>query len=181
MNLDGTDTKILSVDNISQIYIQDDFIYYSSYKEEHNTLYKMNLDGGNKEEITLDTHNGFNWFYIYDGSVFYFSSDDGQGIKKMNLLERVSIEIDPSHQEHTTILSESTVAQNNTIYYVDRLMRTFNKLNLDTNQKYSRKNNKDYRQISNIYLVGNKILYYQNDIIYMMDLYGNNCTQLPMA
>ncbi|MFL0266649.1 DUF5050 domain-containing protein [Candidatus Clostridium radicumherbarum] len=87
MNLDGSNFKKLSNDNIINFVIYNDYIFYINYNDQR--LYRMNLNGSNKIYLFPYTIQNFNisndniYFTGKDQNNIYKSDLNGKGITKI--------------------------------------------------------------------------------------------------
>ena len=172
MNLDGTDLKVLSEDKIYQVNIEEETIYYKTYKE-RSILYKMNLDGLNKSEIECAQEDSISLFHVYKGNIYYIGDDTTQEIRKINILDNSISKLKSSTVKKGFIWPGYIAWQDNIMIYCDIGTFAFKQFDLDTEElltelKYAKKTS-----ISpGFYIVDDRLFYYQNDILYMTTLDG---------
>ena len=141
----------------------------------------MDLDGSNKEKIEFNAMEDIDWFCVYKECIYYYSSEEWQKMTKLNFSDNSIVEIELGLENiYPNISFDSFNTQDNFIIYrnMTTTERIFKKLNLDTFEITSM-GDKDtsyvaLTSVTALYIVGDKIVYYQNNDLYMMDLDGKN-------
>ena len=72
MNLGGTDQKVLLNDEITEIQIYGEWIYY--YNQSENCLNKIKIDGSEKEKVS-DKVNSY-IFNVYKDKIYFYDSEN---------------------------------------------------------------------------------------------------------
>ena len=175
MDINGSGFNILSDDKIWQVYFYNNEIYYTTQSNGQTSLYKIDIYGGNKEQIARDIELG-DWFHIYDGKVFYVSQSLGLGVAAIRGFDVKSKEDSLVYE----LEPDSFILINGCINAVDNMMfflatgapRTYTYLNLDTGEVKSSKIRGD--SVIGFYTIGNKIIYYVDDQPYIMNFDGTD-------
>ena len=127
-------------------------------------MYKMGMDGSNKELITQDIDIQ-DWLYIYNGKIYYLSHQVETAIRML----------DPETKEDSLVYTVKynipnwyINAADNIIYY--KTIGCFYRLDVNTG-KVKISPMEGTTDVA-MYIIGNKVFYYQNERPYMMNLDG---------
>ena len=74
MNVDGSNARLLREGYVSQLYLQDDFLYYA--EGSNGTLHRMQADGSGDE--LLFEAEVYDNFVILDEAIYLFMSIDSE-------------------------------------------------------------------------------------------------------
>ena len=176
MNIDGSDTRILSSDNVRQMYFYDSKLYYATLGDGQILLYKMNMDGENKELINPDqidentkSVKSMKWFYIYDEDIYYLTSSGMNEIRKFDVVKK---EDSLLYEVGTEMPNGCINAMDNIIYFLAvETRQSYTWLNLDTGE-WETSTHKDVNTVG-MYTIGNKVFYYANEQPYTMNIDGS--------
>lgn len=170
MNLDGTNMIRLSEDHTTSFYIYNDKLYYQ-HNDDIACIYEMSLHGENKKLILSEY---LRVFYVYQNSIYYIDGNS-QCIGIYNIITQEKKKMDMS-----LILANSEVfdEKNGDLYFtsIDLLGRTsFKRYNAVTD---------DLKVITNkkceyVNLMGNKILYFEDNVLFWMETTGKNIRRFP--
>jgi len=175
MNNDGSDFNVLSNDNINIMYFDNKEIYYSAFGEEQMLLYKIDMDGCNKEILSQSRNDQSvrgvetgEWFYIYNGKLFYLTVAGGSTIRKFDLSTKEDSLV---YNAQYNIQNWYINASDNIVYFKSIGPRIYNCLNLDTGEV----NASSMSETTDVgmYIIGNKVFYYENEQPYIMNLDGS--------
>lgn len=165
MNIDGSNVRILSDNTIISIYFYNNKIYYTTLIDGQTLLYKMGLNGENKELVTQGEGFG-NTFFVYKENIYFVG-------------DFFVYKFDVSNQERSVIhivdgMIPSTLInrKDNILFFVSVNPRTYHWINFDTNEVNTVSNiNAD----TGFHIIGNRIFYYDsNEQIYSMNIDGSD-------
>ena len=178
MNFDGSNLRILSADKVNQLYLYENNIYYIAYYpgERKQFLFMIDLYGNDKQ-IIVDSKD-IHWFCVYDNTIYYKSAAIHKGFEKISIIDKNETII---NELTGGFLEEFINVKDNTIFYRDVGYRTFNQINLsdDTIKSVPDRNVNntvkvdDWTYHTGLYIVENKILFYENEKIFIMNLDGS--------
>ena len=160
MNLDGTEEINICEEYVGDISIYNNRIYYTYITEDNEGyLCSMDIDGNNKETLLDDSPIRF---FPTEKNIYYIITQEK---KKMDM---------------SLILANSEVfdEKNGDLYFtsIDLLGRTsFKRYNAVTD---------DLKVITNkkceyVNLMGNKILYFEDNVLFWMETTGKNIRRFP--
>ena len=172
MNLDGSHVRVLSENSIHSIYFYDNKIYYTTNTNRRSSLYRMDLNGENKELIFqggtyMDSVRISSDFFVYRGNVYYIEHN-GNWICK----------IDTSTQTWSILhrVGERIISANrkgNIIFYTSALPWTYHRIDLDTGEIISN----GIKGTTAFHAIGDRIFFYDretNERIYSMNIDGSD-------
>jgi hypothetical protein len=171
MNTNGSGIITLTSDDVSDMYYYNDEIYYTTYIDQKQLLYKIDLEGKNKELIAPDVDLGI-WFYIYKEKIYY-KAYLGEFIYGFRMIDINSGE-DSLVYEHMTsdMIPDGFINAAGNILYFRTLGAppTYTYLNLDTGEA---KTSWFYVPAKlGFYTIGNKVFYYKDYQPYTMNFDG---------
>lgn len=170
MSIDGSGLNILLDERVQQIYFYDNALFYTTIHDEQTFLYKMDMDGGNKELILQDMKMA-NWL-VYKDSIYYITQG---GIKEVRKVIIGTKEDSLVYEINKEIPNGFFNADNNFAYFIATAPSAYTYLNLDTGDIKTSSFHGDITV--GLYAIGNKVFYYknqnQNEILYSMNVDGS--------
>ena len=133
INYDGTDLKPICDDKVSEIYICSDSIYYYTYHDQKSFIYRINLDGSDKQEVKRDKEEGIHWLCVYENNIYYMGASNTV-IMKLDMSSGVVSKVESTEMQYGVIVPDYIVSHDNAIVYYEVGHRAFKKLNLDTDE-----------------------------------------------
>ncbi len=165
MDLDGENVMKVSDGQVDmdRIYFSENKIYYIPWGENLNNIYKMDVDGQNKELVYSSNYSeSVIRFFVYYDKIIIVTS---MGIYKINTLDGTKEEI----VQNASIVPYFTNLLGDDFYY--RNVGLFHKYNLKT--KEDRVISKE--KVQYVHLLNNKIFYItENSQYIVMDMDGKN-------
>jgi len=169
MGIDGSGLGLLTDDNVREMYFYDGRFYYLAHNDGEYLLYRIDMDGSNKELIVKDT-GLWGWFCVYGGDVYYRVSEGA-----MEMIRKIDADtkVDSLVYETEKMMPNSRInTAGNILYFVSTSPMTYTCLDMDTGEEKTTSNSR-LNNIIGMYTVGNKVFYYQNEKIYMMNIDGS--------
>ncbi|MDR1616630.1 MAG: DUF5050 domain-containing protein [Syntrophomonadaceae bacterium] len=159
----GNDIIKLSNDDVDQIYLYEDALYYLSHgqKEEkgYNYVYRINND--KSIELVYKSSDYIDWFWIYNDNIYY----------KNHILKIVKY--DPINGVKEEIVKDPYIYDiniyNNYVFYVST-KGGLHRLDVNSGQDLLISGS----FLDNIYIANGRIFHYKNDVLYSMNLDGND-------
>ena len=181
MNIDGSDTRILSSDRVNQMYFYNNKVYYATYVDGQVLLYRMNMDGENKELIIPDQTGentqgvkSLNWFCVYDENIYYLTFG---GMKEIRKFDTEKKEDSLVYEINNEILLGCINIADDTIYFLTPgapILYTW--INLNTGE-WKTSSHKASNNIG-MYTIGNKVVYYSHEQPFTMNIDGSGKRRL---
>jgi len=144
MNIDGTDVRSLSDNRIGSIYFYDSKIYYTTRIDGQTLLYRMDLNGENRELLfqgNMEGHifvHGISEFFVHKGNIFYIELRiEGGALMKLDTYIQEFLEV---HYIESDIVGLNR--KDNSLFYTTFDMGrslnlfTFHRIDLDTGEIY---------------------------------------------
>jgi len=167
MNNDGSGLRVLADDKIMSINFSNDKLYYLTVGEGQNLLYRMDMDGGNKELISQDAGIS-DWFCLYKDDVFYLTPG---GVVSIRKIDTVTKEDSLVYEIHYEVPNGFINVAGDILYFKSVGTRTYNRLDMDTGEVKTSPMNETTGV--GMYTIGNKVFYYEVDTPYMMNIDGS--------
>ena len=151
------------------MFIENEYIYYISNDDSVRLLYRMNINGEQKEIINNNVYS-WNRFYVYNKKIIYSSGNS-----------LFSLDID---SKQTVILAKDlakpdfTLSPQGYIYYSksDYSLKKVVYCRYDLNKNIEQMVKDE--AIDTEYFLNGRIYYYKEDAIYVMNMDGGNETIL---
>lgn len=173
MDFSGKEKKVLIDEKVTNIYFYKNYIYYDKQDKDTNKTILCRYNYLNGDNDTLCEVALVNYLFVYEENIYYM-----EGANKL-------VKINPTSKE-TEIVIQKDNMQPSLVYAADNLCyfrsiseRTFNLLNLDT-EEIQVLGDDSY---TGMYILNNKIFYYSyvNNEIYSMNLDGSNKALLTIS